>query len=219
MGSDPREANHDHFSLPLQQAAQARAWDALAKAAAMIEPGMNDLDGRAIVDQVIAESGADRLWHASQVRFGPNTQLPFGEVPAAPHVLGENDIFFLDIGPCYEGHEGDVGAGFTIGADPVHRTLIADSKAVFEAVKAHWAATGATGPELYRFARQEADQRGRTLALEGASGHRIGAFPHRVHHSGKLKAFDKTPSPACWILEIHVVDRNLGIGAFYEDML
>ncbi len=216
---DPREANHLHFRLELQEAAQARAWETLARAAAMIEPGMNDLDGKAIVDQAIMNSGAERLWHASQVRFGPNTLLPFGETPAAPHILGPEDIFFLDIGPCYEGHEGDVGAGFTLGRVPAYESLIEDSKAVFAAVKAHWTETGANGTELYDFALADAAKRGRALALEGASGHRIGAFPHRVHHSGKLKAFGKTPSPAAWILEIHVVDHALKAGAFYEDML
>jgi Xaa-Pro aminopeptidase len=216
---DPREANHPHFSLNLQQAAQARAWETLAKAAAMIEPGMDDVDGKAIVDQAILDSGAERLWHASQVRFGPNTLLPFGEAPKSPHVLEPNDIFFLDIGPCYDGHEGDVGSGFILGHVPAYQSLIEDSKAVFAAVKTHWAETGATGPELYDFALAEAAKRRRTLALEGASGHRIGAFPHRVHHSGKLKAFGKTPTPACWILEIHVVDHALKAGAFYEDML
>jgi Xaa-Pro aminopeptidase len=216
---DPREANGTHFDLTLQRAAQSRAWETLAMAAAMIEPGMDDVDGKAIVDQAIMDSGAQRLWHASQVRFGPNTMLPFGQASGAPHVLCPNDIFFLDIGPCYDGHEGDVGRGFTLGAVPEFTSLIADSKAVFEAVKAHWLSGGCTGQELYDFARAEATRRGRTMALEGAAGHRIGDFPHRIHHKGKLKDFGKTPSPDLWILEIHLVDNALQAGAFYEDML
>jgi Xaa-Pro aminopeptidase len=216
---DPREATGTHFDPELQRAAQRRAWETLAVAAALIEPGMDDVDGKAIVDQAIMDSGAQHMWHASQVRFGPNSMLPFGRIPEAPHVLGANDIFFLDIGPCYDGHEGDVGRGFTIGDVPEFTSLIADSKAVFEAVKAHWLAGGCTGQELYDFARAEAASRGRTMALEGAAGHRIGDFPHRIHHKGKLKDFGKTPSPDLWILEIHLVDRALQAGAFYEDIL
>jgi Xaa-Pro aminopeptidase len=216
---DPREGNESHFDPALQKAAQDRAWAVLHKAAAMIEPGMNDVDGKAIVDQLIMESGAERMWHASQVRFGPNSMLPFGVAPSAPHVLSANDMFFLDIGPCYDGHEGDVGSGFVIGHAPEFESLIADSKAVFEAVKNQWLTTGANGPELYEFAEASAATRGRTLALEGASGHRIGAFPHRIHHCGKLKDFGQTPSPDHWILEIHLVDKALKVGAFYEDML
>jgi Xaa-Pro aminopeptidase len=216
---DPREATGAPFDIALQRRAQARAWETLAIAAAMIEPGMDDVDGKAIVDQAIIDSGAERMWHASQVRFGPNTLLPFGIVPEAPHVLQADDMFFLDIGPCYDGHEGDVGRGFTLGQRPDHDALIGDSKSVFDAVKAHWLTGGCTGQELYDFARAQALSRGRTLALEGAAGHRIGDFPHRIHHSGKLKDFAKTPSPNLWILEIHLVDRALGAGAFYEDML
>jgi Xaa-Pro aminopeptidase len=216
---DPREAIGIHFDIALQRAAQFRAWETLSVAAAMIEPGMDDVDGKAIVDQAIMESGAQRMWHASQVRFGPNTMLPFGIVPDTPHVLETNDMFFLDIGPCYDGHEGDVGRGFTLGDMPAHLALIEDSKAVFEAVKAHWLTASCTGQELYDFAQAEATARGRTLALEGAAGHRIGDFPHRIHHKGKLKDFGKTPSPDLWILEIHLVDRALKAGAFYEDML
>jgi Xaa-Pro aminopeptidase len=216
---DPREATGAPFAVALQRAAQRRAWETLALAAAMIEPGMDDVDGKAIVDQAIMDSGAQRLWHASQVRFGPNTMLPFGIVPDAPHILQPNDVFFLDIGPCYDGHEGDVGSGFTLGHVPNFQALIDDSKAVFEAVKAHWQSGNCTGQELYDYARSQAVERGRTLAIEGASGHRIGDFPHRIHHSGKLKDYGKTPSPDLWILEIHLVDRALGAGAFYEDML
>jgi Xaa-Pro aminopeptidase len=219
IASDPREATGAPFDPALQHAAQSRAWETLARAAAMIEPGMDDVDGKAIVDQAIMDSGAERLWHASQVRFGPNTMLPFGEVPQRPHVLQPNDMFFLDIGPCYDGHEGDVGRGFTLGEVPEQAALIADSKAVFDAVKAHWLAGRATGQELYDFAQAQAASRGRTMALEGAAGHRIGDFPHRIHHKGKLKDFGKTPSPDLWILEIHLVDRALQAGAFYEDML
>jgi Xaa-Pro aminopeptidase len=216
---DPREATGEAFSRDLQHAAQARAWETLAIAAAMIEPGMDDVDGKAIVDQAIMDSGADRLWHASQVRFGPNTMLPFGVVPELPHVLQADDIFFLDIGPCYEGHEGDVGSGFTLGHVRQYRALIDDSRALFETVRGHWRENGCNGQELYDFARATAKSMGRSLALEGASGHRIGDFPHRIHHSGKLKDYGKAPSPDLWILEIHLVDKALGAGAFFEDML
>jgi Xaa-Pro aminopeptidase len=216
---DPREATGAAFDNARQCAAQQRAWETLAIAAAMIEPGMDDVDGKAIVDQAIMDSGAERMWHASQVRFGPNTMLPFGKVPDAPHILGVNDIFFLDIGPCYDGHEGDVGRGFVVGQPDGFHNLIADSKAVFAAVKTHWLESGSNGHELYDFARTQAAARGRKLALEGAAGHRIGDFPHRIHHSGKLKDFGKTPSPDLWILEIHLIDTALKAGAFYEDLL
>jgi Xaa-Pro aminopeptidase len=218
-GTDPREATGPDFDIALQRAAQHRAWETLTRAAAMIEPGMDDVDGKAIVDQAIKESGAERLWHASQVRFGPNTTLPFGQAPQAAHILQAHDIFFLDIGPVYDGHEGDVGCGFTMGHVPHYDGLIGDSKTVFEQVKARWLEGDISGQALYDFARSCAADLGRTLGTKGASGHRIGDFPHGIHYRGKLKDFGKTPSPDLWILEIHLLDHGLGVGAFYEDML
>jgi Xaa-Pro aminopeptidase len=217
--ADPREAVGEVWSRDLQRAAQVRAWEALHTAAAMIEPGMDDRDGKALVDDVIARSGSERLWHASQVRFGPNTVLPFGKVPERPHVLQTGDIFFLDIGPVYEGHEGDVGLGFALGHAPAHTALIADGRGVFNAVAEHWRATGATGSALYDVAHAQARARGRTLALAGAAGHRLGDFPHGIHHKGKLIDYDGSVSSDLWILEIHLVDHALGVGAFFEDLL
>jgi Xaa-Pro aminopeptidase len=218
MSTDPREAVGDVWDPALQRAAQDRGWAVLQAAAAAMRPGMTDLDGRGLVDRLIKDSGASQQWHASQVRFGSNTMLPFGKTPDRQHVLQEGDIFFLDIGPVYDGHEGDVGSAFTLGTSP-HGALIDDSREVFQAVKAHWLATGATGEALYDFARAEAAARGRTLALDGASGHRLGDFPHRIHHRGKLKSFDATPAPDRWILEIHLIDDASRVGAFYEDLL
>jgi Xaa-Pro aminopeptidase len=190
---DPREATGPAFSRQLQHRAQTRAWETLAFAAAKIEPGMDDVDGKAIVDQAIMDSGAQRLWHASQVRFGPNTMLPFGVIPEKPHVLEANDVFFLDIGPYYEGHEGDVGRGFTLGRAPQFEALIGDSKTLFEAVKNHWRESGCNGQELYDFARETAATLGRTMALEGASGHRIGDFPTAFTTAENSKTSAKPP--------------------------
>jgi Xaa-Pro aminopeptidase len=217
--ADPREAVGEIWSLERQRAAQARAWDVLARAAARIEPGMDDRDGQALVDAEIAAAGAERLWHATQARFGPNTMLPFGVAPERTHVLATGDIFFLDIGPVFDGHEGDVGQGFTLGAAPAHQALIDDAFAVFETTKAHWRATGATGGDLYLHAKAQARARGRALALTGASGHRLGDFPHRIHHRGKLVDYDATPGRGLWILEIHLVDPEARAGAFFEDLL
>lgn len=217
--ADTREAVGAVWSEAAQRAAQARGWDVLARAAAMIEPGMDDRDGLALVNDAIAASGARRLWHASQVRFGPNTSLTFGKMPDRPHVLQPGDPFFLDIGPVYDGHEADVGRSFTLGADGPGEALAADGRAVWQEVATQWAATGASGEALYRFAEARARARGRRLTLTGAAGHRIGDFPHGIHFKGKLAEFDGRPGPALWILEIQLIDDATGTGAFHEDLL
>lgn len=219
LTDDPRQAVGDVWSPALQHAAQARAWAALHRAAAAIEPGMDDRDGLALVNSIIEASGSERLWHASQVRFGLNTSLTFGKVPDRPHVLRPGDAFFLDIGPVYDGHEGDVGQTFTLGGDGPGEALAADGRAVWEAVAARWRTSRETGEALYRFAEDQARARGRRLTLTGAGGHRIGDFPHHIHHKGKLTDYDSCPAADLWILEIQVLDDTLGLGAFHEDLL
>jgi hypothetical protein len=50
-------------------------------------------------------------------------------------------------------------------------------------------------------------------------GHRVGDFPHAVHTKAKLGDLPFNPAPNLWILEIHVLDEELGRGAFFEDVL
>jgi Xaa-Pro aminopeptidase len=180
---------------------------------------MTDLDGRALVDETIHAAGAERLWHASQVRFGPNTRLPFGEAPARQHILQPGDAFFLDIGPVIDGHEGDVGRTFTLGGDGPGEALAQDGRDVWAIVADHWRRTRASGADLYAVAHDEAAARGRQLALTGAAGHRIGDFPHHIHHRGKLIDHESSPASDLWILEIHLIDTDTRLGAFHEDIL
>ena len=64
------------------------------------------------------------------VRFGQNTTKNF-EDPSTPGVvLGDDDIFFLDIGPIYEGCEGDAGYMFVVGDDPEMTKVAEDVKSI-----------------------------------------------------------------------------------------
>lgn len=57
--------------------------------------------------------GISTYWHKRIVRAGANTLLPYAENPP-DHVIGEDDILFLDLGPVFE----DFGRTFVIGSDP-----------------------------------------------------------------------------------------------------
>ena len=56
----------------------------------------------------------------SSCASGPNTTKDFMERSEPGVVLGENDIFFVDIGPIYGDTEGDAGDTFVFGDDPDH---------------------------------------------------------------------------------------------------
>ena len=54
--------------------------------------------------------------------FGTNTTLPFGKKGEENPTLQKDDVFFFDLGPLFDGHEGDVGRAFAVGTDPeMHR--------------------------------------------------------------------------------------------------
>ena len=219
QNSDPREKVGESFNEDDFLQAQKRGWEALYHVAQMIKPGMVEADAKKLLKEVMVEYNSEKIWHPPQVRFGVNTTLPFGKPQISDHVLQEDDLFFLDIGPVFNGYESDIGETFQLGSNPITKKLIEDSKNIFSEVKKHWSTAGVNGEELYQFATGLAGERGWKLALEGASGHRISEFPHAAHFRGKLKGFDLTPTRSRWILEIHLIDPGRKVGAFFEDVL
>jgi hypothetical protein len=160
----------------------------------------------------------ERAWHPTVVRFGANTLKVFSDRSSEDTVLGTRDIFFIDMGPVFDGHEADVGATFTTGADPLMADCARDVKLLFERVKTIWQGGAVVGPALYDAAQTEAGVLGWTLNLD-IKGHRVGDYPHSIHGGGKLGDFDAVPSPGLWILEIQIRHPTEPFGAFYEDLL
>src|ERR1700744_1959474 len=74
--------------------------------------------------------GISTYWHKRIVRAGANTLLPYAENPP-DHMLQEDDILFLDLGPVFEEYEADFGRTFVLGTDPVKRKLAEDVGAAF----------------------------------------------------------------------------------------
>ncbi len=199
--------------------AQKKTWDVVRAVAAELRPGNTEAEAKKLLSQKQKMFGAEKIWHPPQIRFGRNTVKSFGKPSEPDVVLQENDLFFLDIGPVFFGYEGDAGETFVVGDDSERTRIAHDSKLVFDKVKAIWQEEGLTGRALYQRAEKIAQDLGWRLSLEGASGHRIGDFPHAIHHRGKLKTFDVAPCPNRWILEIHLMHPSGEYGAFFEDVL
>lgn len=211
----------ESFSSDYIEKARAKTWDLVRSIADRVRPGQTEKDIEEIANKLFVEYGAEKKWHPSKLRFGVNTLKSFREVSEPNVVLKENDIFFVDIGPVFYGHEGDCGKTFTLGNNPEHQAVVSASEEIFHEVKNCWEETGKSGKELYQFAQEAAKKRGYIMTLEGASGHRIGDFPHAIHDTGKSKLCDlnKKPSKQRWILEIQIRHPEKPFGAFYEDML
>jgi Xaa-Pro aminopeptidase len=205
------------YSVDRMLAARERSWAALRDIATRIRPGMGEADALAIAKDRLDAAGMQRIWHPSIVRFGANTLKTFREASVPDTVLGVDDIYFIDLGPVFDGHEGDVGDSFVVGDDPAMHACASAARDLFTLTEARWR-EGCTGAALYAYAEAQAAAMGWRLNHE-TKGHRVGDFPHAVHKAGSLGQFDATPVPGLWILEIQIAHPSLPIGAFYEDLL
>lgn len=191
---------------------------AIDEIAAAIHPGMAEETAVEITKDVLRKAGMVRGWHAPHVRFGRNTLKPFGAPSDPGVVLGENDLYFLDIGPVWQRYEGDAGATFAVGSDPEMLKIVTDVRRVFDDSRDAWLQRGLTGAGLYQFAVQRAQDLGWELNLD-MNGHRLANFPHAAIHKGALADVPFRPSTALWVLEIQIRHPTRPFSAFYEDLL
>ena len=215
---DQVEAVGADFRPDLLLNVRARTRAAVYDIAAQIVPGMTEPEARALAAAVLRDRGLRKGWHKILVRFGPNTTKNF-EDPSDPGViLGADDIFFVDIGPIYQGCEGDAGVTFFVGDDPEMIKAVTDVRAIWDATRRRWLDDGLTGRALYEYAAATSEARGWTLDLE-LTGHRLSEFPHSAHFDGTLDGTDFRPTDLRWILEIQIRHPRRNFGAFHEDLL
>lgn len=213
------ENNGDKFSEELLLKGQKLLASCLTQIAQEISPGMNEAQGAEITKRILAENGFGKNWHPPKIRFGANTLKTFADASDPTVILQNDDMFFLDLGPIIQDHECDYGQTFVLGNNPRYLKLRDCSKILFDLVKTKWLNDGLTGNALYEFAHAEAKRFGYEFVIKGASGHRVGDFPHHVHYRGNLKDIKETVAANRWILEIQIHDKEIQRGAFFEDIL
>jgi Xaa-Pro aminopeptidase len=198
--------------------ARDKTWEAVDRIGQIIQPGMLESEATAACKKLLRESGMERIWHPILVRFGENTLKTFRERSDGDPRLNDDDIFFIDLGVVWDGHEGDSGATFVVGNDAEMKACADAAKTVFDDVEGHWRTTGAGGKALYDYAAQAAAALGWRLNLD-IKGHRVSDFPHAIYKAGDLGDFDACPDAGLWILEIQLAHPTRPFGAFYEDLL
>lgn len=206
------------FSVDGMLMARHKTRAAIRDIAARVRPGMVEEDAVAMAKGVLVTAGLALSWHPTRVRFGTNTLKPMRQASEPGVVLGENDLFFIDIAPRFEAWEGDGGASFVVGEHAEYARCARDAEVLFHDVRARWQREGATGQALYAYADEVARRMGWMLNFD-LPGHRVSDFPHAAIHTGSLADFDARPSAMRWILEIHLRDPQQRFGAFFEDML
>ena len=213
-----REAVGTRFDPALMAQARARSWAVLHDIRARMRPGISELQAQQDALEVFREHGVERLWHPSIIRIGVDTTKTYRQRSSPDIRLGEHDIYFIDLGLVFDGHEGDVGDTFVVGEAPERQACADAARGLFEEVAQAWRTRGWSGQALYAFAEARAQATGWRLNL-AIKGHRLGDFPHAVHKAGDLGTLEGAPSPGLWVLEIQIAHPSEAFGAFYEDLL
>ncbi|MET0274680.1 MAG: M24 family metallopeptidase [Phenylobacterium sp.] len=206
------------FSLPAMIKARDLTFEAVRRIADAIHPGVTEGRGHEVANEILAAMGMERLWHKNVIRFGPGTLETFHGDFQPDYVLKADDLFYVDLGVVWDGHEGDAGDTFVVGEDPEMHACAQAARTLWHEVAARWRDEGLSGLGLYDFARDRAEAMGWRLNWE-VKGHRVSDFPHAIYKAGKLGDFDATPAAGLWILEIQIAHPTRPIGAFYEDLL
>jgi Xaa-Pro aminopeptidase len=212
------EATGTRFSLGAMRAARTLSQRAVSRIASGMHPGMTHAQAHELAMATLQKLGMERNWHPIVIRFGEDTLKIFRETSDPDRVLGAQDIFFVDIGPVWEGHEGDAGDTFVMGDDPQMHACAEAARVLWQDVAERWRADRLSGQALYAYAAERAEAMGWRLNLD-IKGHRVCDFPHAIYQAGKLGDFGLCPATGIWILEIQIAHPTRPFGAFYEDLL
>jgi len=213
-----REAVGPKYSLAAMAHAREESSAAVRRIASGIVPGMTEQQANVHARAVLDGMGMQRIWHPVIVRFGEATLKKYNERSDPDRVLGSADIFFIDIGPVWDGHEGDAGDTFVVGDDPEMHACAEAARTLWHVVKAEWDKGELTGQGLYTFAAEQARAMGWRLNHD-IKGHRVSDFPHAIYKAGDLGDYAGCPAAGLWILEIQIAHPERPFGAFYEDLL
>jgi Xaa-Pro aminopeptidase len=213
-----QEAVGPAFSLPAMERARDLTFEAVRRIAGAIGPGMTEGRGHAVAQEILEAMGMERLWHRNVIRFGAGTLETFSGEFQPDYVLKADDIFYIDLGVVWDGHEGDAGDTFVLGDDPEMRACAEAARTLWSEVAERWRVGGLSGEAVYDFAVQRAGASGWKLNRE-VKGHRVSDFPHAIYKAGALGDFDEMPKTGLWILEIQIAHPTRPFGAFYEDLL
>lgn len=216
------EAFNEKVFLEVRDLAQKAIYDVFSK----LLSGLKEKEIVEMLDQTLFAMGAERLWHPTKVRIEKSTTKSFPETFDGEKTLEYGDLIFFDIGPVFNEHEGDYGETFIFAEDKKSdissyaekKHLVKFSKDLFFALKKEFQENHLTGVALYQRAVDLSKEARLEFNLR-MGGHRLGDFPHALYSKGKLKDMGFEPRSGLWILEIHVINRGVGLGAFFEDLI
>jgi Xaa-Pro aminopeptidase len=198
----------------------------------LIIPGKSEKQLCEEIVQIARQDFAvENHWGKKIVRTGINTLQPYVSNPP-DLVIQDGDILFFDFHPVFEGWEADLGRTYVLGNDPLKQQMKKDIEVAWcEANAWYFKQNKLTGAEFFNYATGLAQRYGYEFG-NAIAGHIIGKFPHEqpddpndlcldVHpdNYNDILSLDKHGNERHWILELHFVDRENNIGAFFEQLL
>ena len=135
---------------------------------------MTEGRGGEVAQEILEAMGMERLWHRNVIRFGPGTLETFYGEFTPDYVLRADDIFYVDLGVVWDGHEGDAGDTFVVGNDPEMAACAQAARDLWHEVAGRWRDDGLTGAALYAFAKSRAEAMGWRLNWGGEGPPRLG---------------------------------------------
>jgi Xaa-Pro aminopeptidase len=211
---------------------KAKEWFDAVEKSGLIVPGKTEA---ALCDELLQiashDFGVEQHWGKKIVRTGVNTLEPYMANPA-DRMIEEGDILFFDFHPVFEGWEADLGRTFVLGNDPLKLKIQKDVEAAWHEANAwYFKQSSLTGAQYFNYVTELTKRYGYEFG-NAIAGHIVGPYPHEqpddpndlcldVHpdnHTDILQ-LDKHGNKRHWILELHFVDRQHGIGAFFEQLL
>ncbi|MGE8060485.1 M24 family metallopeptidase [Pseudomonas sp. NPDC089547] len=205
------------FSLDGMLAAREQSVRSVAAIASQLRVGMTTAQALEMAAQTLQAMGASHTWHPTYIRFGDDTVRTPRQGIDLQRVLRSTDIVVVDVGPVWDGYEGDYGDTFVFGQRELHHACVKALHEVFDETRDAWG-RGLTGRELYDFAERSAQAKGWQLE-RNLAGHRIADFPHVLYGQEKLADVEIVPSEVVWVLEIQLCHPTEPVGAFFEDIL
>jgi len=205
------------YSLDGMLAAREQSMRALAQIVGKLRVGMSTSEAVEMANAHLRQMGSSHTWHPTYIRFGDDTVRTPRQGVDKERRLQATDIAVVDLGPVWDGYEGDFGDTIVFGHHALYSACAQAARDVFSASKEAWL-TGMTGRELYDFAERVAAEGG-WLLERNLAGHRVADFPHALFGPAKLAEMDIVPSDAIWVLEVQLRHPTEAIGAFYEDIL
>lgn len=205
------------YSLDGMLAAREQSVRAVTAIASQLKVGMTTAQALEMAAQTLQAMGASHTWHPTYIRFGDDTVRTPRQGIDLQRVLRTTDIVVVDVGPVWDGYEGDYGDTFVFGQHELHHACVKALHEVFDETRQAWG-RGLTGRELYDFAERSAQAKGWQLE-RNLAGHRIADFPHVLYGQDKLAEVEIVPSEVVWVLEIQLCHPTEPVGAFFEDIL